>query len=164
MLNTSTFTKLALATFMLALSGAAPASDPSAPGDEITIQTNLYNVHFSYDEKHRTYSPLLGAELRKPSGWLYGGAVFINSFGQFSQVVYGGHLWEFGDTGFYGKVTAGIIHGYQDETQDKLPYNHHGFAPGVIPALGYKYQQYRIETQLLGLNGMMVTAGVAFKS
>lgn len=131
--------------------------------DEITLQTNAYNTHYRHDPDHLRYSPLIGAELRKQSGWLYGGALFRNSFGQFSQTLYFGHLWYVGDSGFYGKVVGGLIHGYIGAYKNKVPLNCGGFSPGVIPALGYRVGALRVEAQFFGTSGLMVTAGFAFR-
>lgn len=131
--------------------------------DEITLQTNAYNTHYRHDPDHLRYSPLIGAELRKQSGWLYGGALFRNSFGQFSQTLYFGHLWYVGDSGFYGKVVGGLIHGYVGAYKNKVPLNCGGFSPGVIPALGYRVGALRVEAQFFGTSGLMVTAGFAFR-
>lgn len=88
--------------------------------------------------------------------------MFRNSFGQFSQVVYGGYLYNFGDSLFYGKIVGGIVHGYTGKYKDKLPLNVGGFAPGIFPALGFRIGRVRIESQFFWTNGLMVTAGVAF--
>lgn len=36
------------------------------------------------------------------------------------------------------KLTAGIIYGYKGEYADKVPLNHNGYSPGLIPTLGYQ--------------------------
>jgi hypothetical protein len=133
-----------------------------ACGDEITLQTNLYNIHYHYDPDHIPYSPLVAAEWRRNDGWLIGGGVFLNSFGQFSQTVYGGYLWNIADTGFYAKLVGGAVHGYTGQYKDKLPLNVGGFAPGIIPAIGYKLGPVRIETQFIWTSGLMITGGIAF--
>ena len=133
------------------------------PGDEFSVQVNVHNVHYDHDQDHLRYSPLIGAEWRRKSGWLYGGALFINSFRQFSQTVYVGHLWDLGDSGFYIKLVAGVIHGYVGRSKDKVALNYGGFFPAIMPGIGYRIGNVgRIETQFFGMNGLMVTAGIAF--
>jgi hypothetical protein len=156
----------ALATLLAALVPAPARAELIDPEDEITVQANVYDVHYRSDPEHLRYSPLIGAELRRPDGWLVGGALFRNSFGQFSQTVYGGYLVNLvgtDDQGLYAKLAVGVIHGYTGRYRNKIPYNHGGFAPGVIPALGYRWGMWRVEAQVLGVRGLMVTAGVAFK-
>lgn len=132
------------------------------PDDEIAVQVSVYNTHYRYNPKHLPYSPLIGAEVRKPSGWLYGGALFLNSFGQFCQLAYGGYLVEVPRTDLYAKVTAGLLHGYDGIYRDKVPFNYRGFSPGVVPAIGYRYGRARLEVQFLWTSGLMATAGMVF--
>ena len=95
--------------------------------------------------------------------WHVGLALFDNSFGQSSQYLYVGKSWDFGESGhWYGRVTAGLLHGYEDEYEDKIPLNGLGVAPGIVPALGYQYKRVFAEVQLLGLAATMVTAGFTF--
>jgi hypothetical protein len=133
-----------------------------APGDEIAVQTNISNFHYQYNPEHRKYSPLIGVELRQANHWLYGGALFINSFGQFSQTIYGGYLQPFGHSGFYGKFVAGLLHGYTGKYQHKVPLNYGGFSPIAYPAIGYGHGPWRAEAQLFWTNGVMFTAGFVF--
>lgn len=132
------------------------------PDDEISVQVSVYNMHYHYNAEHLRYSPLIGAEVRKPSGWLYGGALFLNSFGQFCQLAYGGYLIDVPGTDLYAKITAGVLHGYDGIYRNKVPFNHQGFSPGVIPAIGYRYGRARFEVQLLWTSGLMATAGMVF--
>lgn len=146
------------------LAGASPAfADIFEPGDEISVQASIYNMHYSRDDHYIKYSPLVGVEWRRDNGWLVGAAAFQNSFGQFSQLAYGGYLWNLGNTNFYGKLTGGILHGYKGEYQNKVPLNYKGFSPGILPALGYKAGPFRGEVQFFWTSGFMVTVGYAFK-
>ncbi|RKP49747.1 sn-glycerol-3-phosphate transporter [Pararobbsia silviterrae] len=146
--------------FLLSTAGYAEALRSDA---EWVVATNLYNVHYHYDSAHLRYSPLIGVERRRDDGWLYGGTLFRNSFGQFCQLVYGGYLWNLGDTGIYGKLIGGVMHGYRGEYRNKVPLNYGGFSPGVLPSLGYRYGPVRIETQFFWTNGLMITGGWAFR-
>jgi hypothetical protein len=181
------FATLSLA--LLAAAGTSPVSaqstDPSAPADatlaapksawdvpepwrtdRFYLQTSIYTWHFHYDVNHKQSAVLdltyrfnerwLGGQ------WLAGGALFTNSFGQFSQVVYGGLLWRPLEEHqpFYLKVGAGVLHGYSGAYKDKIPYNSTGFAPAIVPSAGYCWGRYCGELVLLGANALQFTVGV----
>ena len=131
-------------------------------GYETVIAASLYNHHYSSSPEHVRFSPLVALELRRADGWLIGAALFRNSFGQFTQLAYGGYLWNFGNSGLYGKMTAGLMHGYTGKYQHRVPLNYRGFSPGAIPALGYKKGPLRLESQFIWKSGVMLTAGFAF--
>ena len=147
----------------------APKSAWDAPEpwrtDRFYLQTAIATIHFHYDSNHKQSAALdliyrfdehwLGGQ------WIAGGALFTNSFGQFSQVVYGGLLWRPLEEHqpFYLKVGAGVIHGYTGAYQDKIPYNSSGFAPAIVPSAGYCWGRYCGEVVLLGFNALMFTVG-----
>ena len=133
---------------------AAPAPPPAAKSvwdapepwrtDRFYVQTSVATVHFSPDEDHVNDQKLIYGEWRLNERWLegqvlVGASFFDNSFGQSSQFVFGGLLWRPIEKAqeFYIKVAAGIIHGYSGEFQNKIPMNSSGFAPGIVPAVGY---------------------------
>ncbi len=164
----------ASATPAAAATPATPAAAPSvwdAPEpwrtDRFYVQTSVATVHFNSDPDHVNNQKLIYAEYRLDERWLggqwlVGAAAFDNSFGQPSQFVFGGLLWRPAVEApqFYVKVAAGILHGYKDEYQDKIPYNDSGFAPGIVPAIGYCYRRVCSEMILFGTAGMMWTLGV----
>ena len=39
---------------------------------------------------------------------------------------------------FAARNSVGPLYGYVGEWKDKVPFNHNGFSPGVIPALSWK--------------------------
>jgi hypothetical protein len=94
--------------------------------------------------------------------WLVGGAVFDNSFGQNSQYVYGGYRFRPFETlqQLYFKISAGIVHGYSGEFQDKIPFNNSGFAPVIVPSMGYCINRFCSELVIFGGAGAMLTFGV----
>jgi hypothetical protein len=57
-------------------------------------------------------------------------------------------------------VAAGVLHGYTGEFQNKIPYNSSGYAPGIVPAIGYCYKRFCGETILFGTAGILWTVGV----
>jgi hypothetical protein len=92
---------------------------------------------------------------------MIGLALFDNSFGQFSQYAYFGQewdLWPLGPGRVFANVTAGLLHGYKDPYQDKIPLNQLGIAPAIIPTLGWRVGSIGLGVSLLGFNGLMFTA------
>lgn len=135
--------------------------------DRFYLQTSVATVHFSSDPDHVNDQKLIYGEWRLNERWLegqvlVGAAFFDNSFGQSSQFVFGGLLWRPVEKAqeFYVKVAAGIIHGYSGEFQNKIPMNSSGFAPGIVPAVGYCYNRFCGEMILFGTAGMLWTVGM----
>jgi hypothetical protein len=119
----------------------APATAPDEPWrtDRFYLETSLNNTHFHYDSAHSRYPKLVYGEYHFSDRWLVGAAAFDNSFGQASQAVFGG--WRYRPLPdlqpLYLKVVGGIVHGYRGQYRDKIPLNHSGFAPAIIPSIGY---------------------------
>ena len=57
------------------------------------------------------------------------------------------------------KVTGGVILGYKGQYQNKIPYNHDGVAPGLLPSLGYQRGPWNAQLNVLGFAGLVVTVG-----
>ena len=76
--------------------------------------------------------------------------------------VFGGLLWRPIEKApeFYIKVAAGVIHGYSGEFQNKIPFNSSGYAPGIVPGIGYCYKRFCGEMILFGTAGAMWTVGM----
>lgn len=149
----------------------APKSVWDAPEpwrtDRFYVQTSVATVHFDSDPDHDNTTSLIYGEWRLPQRWLegqwlVGAAFFDNSFGQSSQFVFGGLLWRPIEKApeFYIKVAAGVIHGYTGEFQNKIPANSSGYAPGIVPAVGYCYNRFCGEMILFGTAGMLWTIGM----
>lgn len=72
----------------------------------------------------------------------FGAAVFDNSYGQFSQTIYYGLEWDWkpaGDGQFFWAVSAGIVHGYKEPYENRLPFNRAlGVGLAIVPALGWE--------------------------
>lgn len=145
---------------------ASPASAWDAPEpwrtDRFYLETSVYTWHFDSDPAHVNQQNLVLGEWNVTEQWLVGAAFFDNSFGQSSQYVYGGYRFRpFKELQpLYFKLTAGIVHGYKDEYQDKIPYNSSGIAPVIIPSIGYCFNRYCSELVIFGTAGMLVTFGV----
>ena len=130
--------------------------------DRFYFETSLYTRHFSNDPAHVDKQKLILGEWNITEQWLVGASFFDNSFGQPTQYVYGG--WRYRPfeqlQPFYVKVSAGLTHGYKDQYRDKIPFNHSGIAPIVIPSIGYCFSRVCSELVLFGGAGMLVTLGV----
>lgn len=145
-------------------SDAAGTTVPDEPWrtDRIYLQTSLNNTHFHYDPAHARYPKLVYGEYHLSDQWLVGAAAFDNSFGQASQAVFGGWRYRpFPDLqSLYVKVLGGVVHGYRGQYRDKIPFNHSGFAPAVIPSIGYCVSRLCSEVVVIGGAGLLLTFGV----
>ena len=123
-----------------------------------------YTHHWRTSDEHKHVR--LGALERNVRGGRFCGlALFNNSFGQPSAYVYVGKQWNgwIGDPKWFVKVSAGVIHGYKDEHKDALTYNHSGFAPVAIPAVGYDFtSKDSANVTLLGTAGVLFAYGHKF--
>lgn len=135
--------------------------------DRFYVQTSVYTLHYNPTPEHVNQQNLLNLEWRFNSfaaggQWLAGLALFANSFGQSSQYLYGGWLVRPFDElqPLYFKITAGALHGYKGEYQNKIPFNSSGVAPAILPSVGYCYKRVCSELVLFGNSGLMVTLGV----
>ena len=97
-----------------------------------------YTHHWHYNPEHKPVF-LVSLHEQLPGGRLCGISLFSNSFGQPSAYVYAGQQFEawLGVPALSLKVTAGILYGYVGQYQDKVPFNHKGFSPAIIPAVSY---------------------------
>ena len=149
------------------------------------IQTSVWTTHFTPEPDHDNRQRLINVEWLAPddyrfdwqigwddiprrSGWLAdvrwlaGAATFRNSFSQRSYYVYGGGRYDFVDAGpsrVYGKLTAGLLHGYRGEHRDKIPFNRFGTAPAIVPAFGVEHRGLNLEVIPFGTAGMMLNVG-----
>lgn len=133
-------------------------------GDAIFVQTSLWTMHFNPSEDHTNNQRMIGVELNKVSGWIFGLAIFRNSFDQPSEYLYAGYQWTLPKTRqlAYFKLSGGLLHGYTGEHQDAIPFNSTGIAPAILPTFGVKYKRFQSELILFGTAGMMLTVGVNF--
>lgn len=120
-----------------------------------------YTYHWQHSEEHR---PVFALSLsrRLPDNRFCGASLFRNSFGQPSAYVYVGKNWD----GFipaaprvYAGLSAGVIYGYKGKYKDKVPLNFGGFAPAIIPSIGYRLgDRGSVEMQVLGSAAVMFGA------
>ncbi|MBE9549827.1 MAG: sn-glycerol-3-phosphate transporter [Proteobacteria bacterium] len=130
---------------------------------EWRFQTSLYTKHWDPDPDHVNNSKMLNLEFTTASKWLYGFSWFDNSFGQPSQYLYAGRQWSlFNKDWAYFKLTGGLLHGYKEPYEYKIPLNGLGVAPAIVPTFGMKYKRVLVEFQILGAAAGVITAGFNF--
>ncbi|WP_213957089.1 ABC transporter ATP-binding protein [Variovorax sp. dw_954] len=138
---------------------SAPAAFPTLKdGAKWEFTFSPYSYHFHSDPEHKNVW-LVGLARLREDGQIWGFAAFTNSFGQPSAYAYYGHIWEnlFDQPKLYAKLTAGILYGYKGKYKDKVPYNHNGWSPGLIPSVGWRVTPNdAFELATLG------TAGITF--
>ena len=59
----------------------------------------------------------------------------------------------------YLNLTGGVILGYEEPFENKIPFNNDGVAPGIVPGIGYKYRRLNAQVNLLGTAGLIITIG-----
>ena len=157
---------------LLALSQAQAQADTSDPfinlfqesaGKQRYFYTSLYTKHYDPEPGHVNDQQMVGIEFEISGNRLWGLALFDNSFGQESQYLYVGKRWRVLESDrWYFKLTGGLLHGYKEPYEDKIPLNGLGVAPAVIPALGFRYENRFVEFAQLGLAAGMITVGRTF--
>jgi len=151
----------------------AQSADPGNPADTVQTSdweveqwyffTSVYTKHWDDDPDHVNNQNLIGGEAQMKNNWLFGLAFFDNSFGQNSQYLYAGYKWDlFGSELFYFKLTGGLLHGYKEPYEDKIPLNGLGVAPAILPTLGFQYKFFVTELNVAGTAAITITAGIAF--
>jgi hypothetical protein len=153
---------LAIAAAMMhSLAADAATSVGDASGDILMVQISPYTVHFNEGPDHTGHPWLVGLEWQHSSRWLGGYSYFNNSFEQRCHYIYGGYSFRLGENyrNWYIKLTGGLIIGYKEPFEDKLPINNNGVAPAIISGLGYKFDRFNVQLNFLGANGLMLTMG-----
>jgi hypothetical protein len=152
---------LMIAALAIGCHAQAQTSAPAATvqnAEIARITFSPYSLHYSRNPEHR-HVWLLGMEQESPDKSLRGAAFFSNSFGQESVYIFpwgGKYDHIFGLNGVYAKWTAGLLYGYKKPYENKVPLNHKGFSPGVIPSVGYQFnREWSSELLFLGTAGMM---------
>lgn len=131
--------------------------------EESYVYTSLYTTHYDPDPDHVNDQNMLGFENGLGGSRLWGLAIFDNSFGQDSQYLYLGQKWRaFESDQWYYKLTGGLLHGYKEPHDDKIPLNDLGVAPAIVPALGYRNKSFFAEFSQLGLAAGLITVGFSF--
>ena len=166
----------AIAQSLLPVPDAAPPAAPAAQAkvastwdapepwrtDRFYLETSVYTKHFHYDPAHDDHQRLILGEWNFTEQWLVGASAFENSFGQASQYVYGGYRFRPFESlqPLYFKLSAGLVHGYSGQYQNKIPFNSSGIAPVIVPSVGYCLNRFCSELVIFGGAGALVTFGV----
>jgi hypothetical protein len=145
-----------------AVRDVAPSLDEPWRTDRFYLETSVYTHHWHYDPAHVDHQDLILGEWNVTEHWLVGASYFKNSFGQPTEYVYGGYRFRPIETvqPFYIKVSAGLVHGYKEPYQNKIPFNGSGIAPVIIPSLGYCINRFCGEAVIVGGAGLILTLGV----
>jgi hypothetical protein len=162
----TTATGLILAQIALGAGAETLVGFEFEPGTKLQVQVSPFTYHYTYDEKHRQVQ-MVGLERERVNGKLDGITFFTNSFGQPSV-----YLYPWGDTyhnlGGYPsltfKWTAGLLYGYVEPYENKVPLNYKGFSPGAIVALAYEFKPgWSAQIDLLGTAAMMFQLNMQIK-
>ncbi len=157
---------------VIGFGASAHAQSPAASGDQLRVSYGPWAYHFNHSSEHVRYNHLVALELLTPRWTVWGAArtqigfaAFDNSFGQFSQYLYVGQEWDL--MPLWGghlvlSVTAGLLHGYKEPYQDKIPFNRYGVAPVAVPALAWRYGRFSLGASVLGANGFLFSGSWAF--
>ena len=137
-----------------------PASYGWEKGSKLHLQFGAY-AHYGSSDDHEG-PPIVGnLEFNSTANWLLGLSLFNNSFGQFSQYAYFGKKWELPTISehMHVKLTGGLLQGYTGEFEDKIPFNNNGFAPAIVPSIGFKKGRVALDLIPLGTAGLMLAIG-----
>lgn len=144
---------------------AAPADPRSTEGDFWRLVASPYTFHFSRDPDHEPVYAI-GLERQRSDKWLWGATYFSNSFGQPSGYVYVGQRYGelFSVDKLFAQWTAGLLYGYKEPFEDKVPFNHNGLSPGAVFSLGWQFtREFSVQANLLGTAAMMVQFSIDFR-
>jgi hypothetical protein len=156
-----------LALFVVALESIySTCVNAQDNGIRESIFVSPMTTHYTYNPAHK-HVWLIGFEQQLEDKSLRGSAFFSNSFGQESLYVFlwGGRYDEiFGVNGLYAKWTAGAIYGYKAPFENKVPFNHKGLAPAIVPSIGYQINgAWSVDALFLGKAALMLGASYRFK-
>jgi hypothetical protein len=151
---------LGMIVTLLPLAALAQANDPTAIAPEARIrwQFSPYTLHYTQDDKHKDVL-MVGLEREHANAKLDGFTLFTNSFGQPTIYVYPwGRVYRplSGHEQLSFKWTAGLLYGYKDPYEDKVPLNYGGFSPAIIPAIAYEFKSgWSAQVNFLGTAALM---------
>ncbi|TXT35306.1 MAG: hypothetical protein FD135_4988 [Comamonadaceae bacterium] len=129
-------------------------------------QFSPLTYHYSEDPNHKRVV-MIGLEREHANRSLDGVAFFTNSFGQ--PTIY---LYPWGRTypSIAGvdklsiKWTAGLLYGYRDPYENKVPLNFRGLSLALIPAVTYEFKPgWQAQVNILGTAGLMFQLNTLFE-
>jgi hypothetical protein len=131
----------------------------------VTWQFSPLTYHFTQDDEHKPVV-MVGLEREYPSAKLDGITFFTNSFGQPTIYLYpwGGVYKTLGGIEHLSfKWTAGVMYGYREPYENKVPLNFRGFSLAAIPALAYEFKPgWTAQVNFLGTAGLMFQLNAPF--
>ncbi|MES2877587.1 MAG: hypothetical protein V4713_04125 [Pseudomonadota bacterium] len=159
--------QIAFVLIVVQLAGNVLAQQEAAPVAEKHYQWRLlfspYTYHYTYDPEHKDVV-MIGLEHEFPDASLDGLSLFKNSFGQDSAFIYPwGHIYRGigGINPLSFKWTAGLLYGYVEPYENKVPLNYKGFSPGVIFGLAYEFRPgWSAQLNFLGTAAVMFQISV----
>jgi len=140
-----------------------PPGPAPRPETVLRLQFSPYTYHYTYDTEHSDVV-MIGLEREYADARLDGVTLFSNSFGQPSIYLYPwGHVYRPFDRlkSLSLKWTAGLLYGYVEPYENKVPLNYRGFSPGFIPALAYEFRPgWSAQLSFLGNAALMFQLNV----
>ena len=133
--------------------------EAASPEHRFEGSFSLYTHHWRFSTEHKSVKMVTLHE-NLPGNRLCGVSLFTNSFGQPSAYLYAGQQYGplFGQPRLGLKLTAGILYGYVEPYKRKVPMNHNGFSPAIIPVLVYKLgARDAVELEIFGTAGVMLS-------
>jgi hypothetical protein len=152
---------VALAVALSFAAGQPVLAQGLPAGDRIRIAYAPKAFHVTHDDEYVDWNHIVALEWLMPRHTLWGAdrslfglSLFDNSYGQFSQSVYAGLEWDWTRAGggeVFLALSAGLVHGYKEPHEDKLPLNSAlGVGLTVVPAIGWQRDGLGFAASLVG--------------
>jgi hypothetical protein len=151
---------------MVAILAASPAhAEEGSDGARLMLQIAPLVIHYDSNPAHNNFPRLVGLEYESSTHWSAGGALFRNSYKQPSSYWYVGKRWFLNSVNenLFIKLTGGVLTGYDDPYEDKIPMNKDGVALAVIPSVGYQHGRFNAQVIILGGAAIMLSLGYDIK-
>jgi hypothetical protein len=147
-------------------SPAAPSAAPSARSEDYwRLVVSPYTYHYSNDPDHEPVYAI-GLERQRSDKWYFGATYFSNSFGQPSGYVYVGQTYDklFSIEPLFWQWSVGLLYGYKEPYEDKVPFNVNGFSPGAVLSLGWRFtREFSTQLNFLGTAALQFQLSIDFR-